>query len=285
MPIDLNSYGEAPFIVSPAAATARGVDYLGMAQDNFNLMDACMPGINNTTSHVRPYSLMCFAYWQFRNVWSRHRGKPDETDLRRFREKIESLFLWSHKLNRATRYMPGSDAKIPKANGRGEVALDFKAWNRNATSTSYMAAVQYRSSLTTGLNLLRHERKTIYKVTSEGEALAQALDSVLAGSEAYALICDPEASRATEEQAAATYRAWNLADTSPGEARLFQQSLFNDNATGAAKENAPPTVGATQCLHLPHSRMPAADAPQPRSRRVARHPRLPPFCQWFASAD
>jgi hypothetical protein len=212
------------------------MDYLGMAQDNFNLMDACIPGISNTTRHVRPYSLMCWIYWRFREVWKTRKTKPTEQDLKRFREKTESLFLWSHKLSDATRGMPGSDAKVPKPNAKGGVRLDFEAWKRNATNTSYMAAVQYRPSLINGLKLLRRDVRSVFKVTAEGEALAQALHEAMQGNDAFDLVCDMDATQATADIAATAYEAWNVMETSDEEARLFREGLFDPASIPAATD-------------------------------------------------
>lgn len=237
MKIDLSAYGDAPFLISPAPITARGVDFLGMAQDNFNLMDACIPGMNNNNIAVRPYSLMCWAHWRFRESWQSQQKRPSEKDLQRFREKTESLFLWSHKLHEATLHMPGSAAKVPKANAAGEVKLDFKSWSRKAANTSYMAAAQYRPSITAGLGFLRNETRSFFKMTPSGEALAMALDEVLRKNSAYSLLTDLFAEKATEDEAERLFRSWNVSATSQKEARIFAKALYDEESCpGAADE-------------------------------------------------
>lgn len=237
MKIDLGTYGDAPFLISPAPVTARGVDFLGMAQDNFNLMDACVPGMNNNNNAVRPYSLMCWAHWRFRESWQSQQRKPSDKDLQRFLEKVESLFLWSHKLHAATLHMPGSAAKVPKANSAGEVKLEFKSWGRKAANTSYMAAAQYRPSITAGLGFLRHEARSFFRMTPSGEALAVALDEVLRKNPSYPLLMDLFAEKAREEDAETLFRSWNIATTSSREAKIFAGALYNaESCPGAADE-------------------------------------------------
>lgn len=236
MRIDLSSYGDAPFFVSPSASIARGLDHLGMAQDNFNLMDACIPGISNATRHVRPYSLMCWTAWQSREAWKARNTRPKAADMLRFREKTESLFLWGHKLHDATLHMPGSDAKVPKAGPGGRVSLDFKSWNRSPGNTSYLAAVQYRPSLTAGLGLLAREGTDLFKPTEEGEDLAVALHDELRRCPAFDLLCDADAIKATAGEAEAAYEVWNVKETSKAEARLFRSVLHAEESVAAAAD-------------------------------------------------
>ncbi|WP_395738335.1 hypothetical protein [Prosthecobacter sp.] len=236
MPTDLSIYGDAPFFVSPSASIARGLDHLGMAQDNFNLMDACIPGISNATRHVRPYSLMCWASWYSREAWKARNRRPTTADMLRFREKTESLFLWGHKLHDATLHMPGSDAKVPKAGPGGRVMLDFKSWNRSPGNTSYLAAVQYRPSLTTGLGLLAREGPDLFKPTDTGEDLAMALHAELSRCTSFDLLCDADAIKATPKEAEAAYEVWNVKETSKAEACLFRSVLYEENSVPAAAD-------------------------------------------------
>ena len=41
-----------------------GVDPLGLRQLNFDMMDRCIPGLNNAAWHIRPYVVMAWGWWQ-----------------------------------------------------------------------------------------------------------------------------------------------------------------------------------------------------------------------------
>ena len=42
-----------------------GVDYLGLRQVNLDMMAMCLPGITNATSHIRPFTVLCWIHWKF----------------------------------------------------------------------------------------------------------------------------------------------------------------------------------------------------------------------------
>jgi hypothetical protein len=99
-----------------------------------------LPGTNNATVFVRPYSLICWVYWMYREqLKKKEKGHARSEEQKLFREKIESLHLWGHKLNNL-RGTPGFDSKIPQAKD-GETSLRFEDWKRSATNTSLAAAV------------------------------------------------------------------------------------------------------------------------------------------------
>ena len=106
-----------PFFVPKLKTVNSGVDFLNLGQVNFELMAECMPGTNNVTYYVRPYSLICWIYWTYREQL-RKKGEENASleDQHLFREKVESLHLWGHKLNKL-RGTPGLGSKIPKPKG------------------------------------------------------------------------------------------------------------------------------------------------------------------------
>ncbi len=253
MPIDLSSYPDAPFLLSRPESKPSGLDFLGMAQDNFNLMAACIPGISNTTAYVRPFSLMCWTYWRFHKAFDGRKTKVAEAELRRFREKIESVFLWSHKLAGSSARMPGSRSKAPKADAKGLVSLEFNTWKpRRSGDTSYMAPVQYRPALTDagGLGFLRRVERTFYQVTSRGRQLAEAIDAELRHSDAFEFLCDPKSSKVSEAEAEAIFEHWDLEDTSKSEAKVFAAALFDANSVPLAAQERGRTLMAERSAFI-----------------------------------
>ena len=59
---DLAASREGPAFTSILKATSGGVDPLGLRQINFDLMDLVFPGLNNVASHIRPFTVVTWAW-------------------------------------------------------------------------------------------------------------------------------------------------------------------------------------------------------------------------------
>src|SRR5258706_9704771 len=128
---------DVPFFVAPYEDDPGGIDFLNMQRANLDLVYEFLPGINNATLYVRPYSVMTWFAWAFHDQMKR-RGIDDfkRKQFNEYREKVELLFNWSHQLVKTSRGLAvGSTSKPPKSSG--SVPLSFEAWGRNA---SWMAA-------------------------------------------------------------------------------------------------------------------------------------------------
>jgi len=86
-----------PFFIAPLKVENSGVDFLGMRQANLDLMDACLPSINNFTRYVRCFSVNAWIYWKFYCL-AEEKGidEPTRKQLDKFKEKAEILFTWGH---------------------------------------------------------------------------------------------------------------------------------------------------------------------------------------------
>ncbi|MDE8654656.1 septum formation inhibitor-activating ATPase [Novosphingobium album (ex Liu et al. 2023)] len=88
-----------------------GVDPLGLRQINFGLMDRVLPDLNNVASHIRPYTLMAWAWRRVRHILER--GKKQSAapeDLRDFVDRIEAIYAWSQFLIDPRADIPGAQA-------------------------------------------------------------------------------------------------------------------------------------------------------------------------------
>lgn len=219
---------DGPRFVALYQPDKGGVDFLGMRQVNLDMMANCLPGFNNVTQYVRPFSVVSWIYWKFHRLAER-RGVRQVTgeELRVWKEKVETLFTWGHKLDEVTG-IPGTDAKPPV---QGAVPLDFATWRRNPTSTSLMAAVQYGPAAKTigGLGFLDPLGGGFYQTVNEGVGLAEALDLKLRD---FTLLDDLGQALATPEDAAELYPAWSVHTPSRREQKIFRQAFFNQEAIG-----------------------------------------------------
>lgn len=114
---DLNELLEtARLAAEPRAIDRRkvdfgGVDPLGLRQINFGLMDRVLPDLNNVASHIRPYTLMAWAWRRVRQVLEtgkRQAASPEE--MRDFVDRIEAIYAWSQFLIEPRADIPGAQA-------------------------------------------------------------------------------------------------------------------------------------------------------------------------------
>lgn len=223
------------FFLPPPSSENSGVDFLGLRQANLDMMAALIPGTNNVTSYIRPFSLLSWVFWKFHGLCERDgKNQPTSEDIRLFRERIEVLFTWGARLEDAAG-MPGKRAAPPAARD-GEVDLTFKAWGRVQSSTSLIAALWYgpASKTVSGLGFLEPYKAGFFRVTSRGVALAKALDGVLRTNPAlYARLLDTLARvTATEDDARALWALWGPGSLTPAERQAFAEALFDKDAIG-----------------------------------------------------
>lgn len=224
---------KGPYLLPRFNPGQGGVDFLGLRQVNLDLMAEDVPGINNTTSRIRPYSVMCWIYWKFyRLMQERGIAMPSEADMVRFKEKVESLFLWGHKLE-GVNGVPGVTSE-PTQFRAGQANLSFKSWDRKARNTSLQAAVQYGPSLSDrgGLGFLHQVERKLYQVTKRGEALAEALDDRLRRRKSYAFLTDLSQMYGSAGQAKELFAAWRVDEAGAAEREIFRRTFFNESAIG-----------------------------------------------------
>ena len=94
MSFNVQELPKGPHLLPEFDPGRGGVDFLGLRQVNLDLMAECLPGINNVTYYIRPYSVLSWIYWKFyENMKADAEDKPTAKELIRFKEKVESLFL------------------------------------------------------------------------------------------------------------------------------------------------------------------------------------------------
>jgi hypothetical protein len=71
-----------PALTSDLTVRPGGVDPLGLRQINFDLMDLVLPGLNNIARHIRPFTVVTWA-WRRAAICARDQGKArvDVADL------------------------------------------------------------------------------------------------------------------------------------------------------------------------------------------------------------
>lgn len=222
----------APFFIPPLPTQNTGVDFLGLREVNLRLMGHLVPGLNNKTDKIRPFSVMSWAAWAFQ----REAAKAENIELsdvlfKRFLEKVEVLFGWGHQLNGEGTGLVGNAQVAPAHTTHEAVPLDFNAWKRGA---SWLDPNSYGPSLKddNGLGFLHQRFRGVYVPTPAGTELAQALDMSLQECQGYNQLTSLTDFRATEETARTLFHGWRVSTPSDAEAVAFGRALYGGGAIG-----------------------------------------------------
>ncbi len=141
-----------------------GVDPLGLRQINFGLMDRVLPDLNNVASHIRPYTLMAWAWRRVRHILERGRRQSAQAEeMRDFVDRIEAIYAWSQFLIDPKADIPGAQAMRPMLD---TVRYRFggEEWearrNMRRYSTGFISPLNYGR----GLADARNRGKTILRL-------------------------------------------------------------------------------------------------------------------------
>jgi len=226
------------FILPEPTGHNNGVDFLGLRQTNLDMMADLIPGTNNVTAYIRPFSLLSWIFWKFHGLCVEGRiDEPTSESLREFRERIEILFTWGARLDDYPN-IPGRQADPPPTNKDGFVPLTFKDWKRVQDSTSLIAALWYgpASKVVTGLGLLMPVpgRAGFFRTVGAGVRLADALDVRLRSDpERYErILATLGAVIANEDDARALWTLWRPDAISLAEQEAFRDVLHDINSVG-----------------------------------------------------
>lgn len=228
-----------PFFVPPHAQDSAGVDYLGLRALNLRMTSLLVPGVNNVVTAVRPFSLICWAVWSYEGLVESLEAEPSSTRFERFKQKLETLYVWSHVAAGTGDGLVGNQQKVPlpvEANGPARIPLNFKAVARTG---SFLDAAQYGPSLKApfGLGFIYAVKGNLFKVTDAGRRLAMALDESLQAhlSEAqYQSLRSLDVLDGRLEDWPHLLEAWHVDRPTQTEQQVFQAQLFHESEVGLA---------------------------------------------------
>lgn len=156
--LEILSGWSGPRVVAKPRLKPGGVDPLGLRQVNFDLMDRCIPGLNNAATRLRPYTLVAWAWWKAGELARREGGELVDPDrLKAYVDRVEVLFTVGHLLEQDFAGLLGSDTLRAEVVNRGTYDFSSPAWQafrkRRAANTSLMAPVSYGPSAKEGAGL------------------------------------------------------------------------------------------------------------------------------------
>lgn len=234
--INMNTLSNSPFFLPPHQENASGVDYLGMRAINLQLMDDLLPGLNNVARHIRPFALLCWTIWIYEAQKRRDGAKLSSFEFTRFREKIECLYVHSH---RVADYPIGGIAGVGQSTDLPDrVQLKFKEFGREPNNT-LMNAVTYGPGLKgdSGYQFAYAigGAPGCFAVTPAGANLAIAFDERLQEAltdDRYNFLCSTSEMAIDKEDAAEFAEAWDIAEPTAAEKRAFFVRFHPDGKVG-----------------------------------------------------
>lgn len=154
--IDLDRSSPGPWLVEPTVPSVGGVDPLGLRQINFDLMDRVFPGLNNVARHVRPFTVVAWAWRRTRNLALQRELTLPLSTHEDFVARVEVAFVWSLILSEDQTTvrdidLPGKQRVSDYMAGRQELVFGDDDWlsfvKSRRNSTALTAAINYGPGL------------------------------------------------------------------------------------------------------------------------------------------
>jgi hypothetical protein len=231
-----------PFIVHPARKGPGGVDPLGLRQINFDLMNKVFPGLNNVARHIRPFTLVTWAWRRTISLARQRKLVLPVSAHEDFVARIEVAFAWSMLLHRggADLDLPGKrtikrrwgDAK--QINFGDEEWLAFAKARRN--STSLIAAINYGPGLRAFRLLGDDLAQPGARVEGKGtEAMLDAFEDQISPMLSHKLFRGWDACALSRKQAVAWGEIWDMDGLLDAEREAFHERLLGKRASPARR--------------------------------------------------
>ncbi len=131
---------DAPFFPPVVSSDLGGIDPLGLRQVNFDMMDQVLPGMNNVGRHIRPYTLVAWAFHRAIHL-AREGGLRLLTDeIRDYVDRVEVLFAWSQFTRDPRADLPGRQVLSPIL-AAPEYFFGGPAWMKRRLDRRYSTAL------------------------------------------------------------------------------------------------------------------------------------------------
>lgn len=218
-----------PRLVTSLPVRPGGVDPLGLRQINFNLMDRLLPGLNNVARHIRPLTVMG---WAWRRAWkcAEQTGQSEvPVDmLRDVVDRIEVIYVWSQLLLGEVVDLPGIDylgQRLP------QVAFTFGGadWTEmrkaRRESTALSAAVNYGPSLRNFGFVRAGEKPGVLRPEPRADQALNVLDTALGEDVSHTAFSKAGTVEVTRNELKRWGERWQLLAPSEAEQALVRNAL------------------------------------------------------------
>jgi len=207
-----------------------GVDPLGLRQINFQMMDRVLPGLNNVARHIRPYTVIAWAWRRGAYLAGLKGGrKVGQPELQDFVDRMEVLFVWSQLLNNANSDLPGRDFLLPvtrQEKFRFGGAPWTKMREQRRYSTALSAAVNYGPAVKTlGWVIPSAIYRGAYVSSERVSKALDALERAMGENLAHPVFSQLGSVEVTRDEAREIGKAWELLAPSAEEQDAMRVTL------------------------------------------------------------
>lgn len=240
--------------VTPKLSLAHSaIDPCGLRDTNFDMMDEVADGLNNVARHLRPFTLVTWA-WRRALQLAEAEDRPvyDVEVLEDFVSRIEVIFAWSNFLADPKAPLPGGRALAPVITAP-QYTFGGPAWKKfdkvRRSSTSLSAAVNYGPGLKSLGWLVRNAFNPRVLVPAPGTAAAlDAFQALIADRLDQPAFSTLGTVTVTAEEARSWSEAWSLDNLTEAEREHCARSLCGDLATPARAKGITYLIQAAAAL-------------------------------------
>jgi hypothetical protein len=231
----------SPSFPPPAPIKLGGVDPLGLRQINFDLMDEMFPGLNNVTRHIRPFTVLAWAWRRAYQLLENEARTEVESDrMLDFVDRIDVIYAWSQFLVLGDAAdLPGGRAlkpilSSPEYTFGGKRWRAFKTARRN--STALQAPVNYGPALR-ALELIERHRtlRSVYFASERTRPALDALESRIAPYVAHPAFSKLGSVTVAAADVKSWSKAWALGNPTKPERNLILECLSGPSASSSRR--------------------------------------------------
>lgn len=222
---------EEPALTSSALPQPGGVDPLGLRQINFDLMDLVFPGINNVAWHIRPFTVVTWAWRRAAQIADKQGlVRVPLSTLRDFVDRIEVAFAWSQFRRDPSSRLPGHDVLAPLLHA-DDYRFGGDEWEQRkkvrAYSTSLSAPINYGPALKT-FGWLRVDSSGALSSTAIVQGAMTAFDVALEPFLYHPLFSQLGDVRVSSDDVATWAEAWAVDRPTEAEKRAMAEAISGD---------------------------------------------------------
>jgi hypothetical protein len=254
--LELNEFSATlgdPAFTSSFTPKPGGIDPLGLRQINFDLMDLVFPGLNNVARHIRPFTLVTWA-WRRAAVCAHSLGqvKANTIDLQDFVDRMEVIYAWSQFLRPQGADLPGSDVLAPLIRD-GKYEFGGKDWLQKRETRKYSTALSsplnYGPALKT-LGWLQPdaEGKGAWAATPRVYAALDAFEKQIAGYLSHPAFSQFGVVSITNAELTSLAETWALERPTEAEKRIMAETLAGASANKHRRDGINLAVAAARHL-------------------------------------
>lgn len=229
---DVTSAQDPSFVVR-GEFDVGGVDPLGLRLINFQLMDLLMPGLNNVARHIRPFTVVTWAWRRAAQLAKARDLAAVEPDLLlNFVDRVEIVYAWSQFLHSPDADLPGRTVLMPLlAHESYEFSGDAWLQRRQdrARSTALSAPINYGPALKSLGWVIPH--KNVFSAADTTTPALDAFEADLGDLINHPVFSSFDPQEVQRQDVAQWAERWSLAHPTAAEADFVQQAFLGTTAT------------------------------------------------------